>query len=119
MGGGGVLVVTPWLRGEAGHAWGLGHANHRNVLTFPWVHVALDSGYSPDAPLFSSPGVTKITLRWAFLRLLRHRIRNKGAGGAWRHTRGAWAWKPLPGKLLSPIPNQLGLGLGLSAREGP
>ena len=30
-GGGGegqrVLVVTPWLRGEAGHAWGLSHAN--------------------------------------------------------------------------------------------
>ena len=23
-GGGGGLVVTPWLRGEAGHAWGLG-----------------------------------------------------------------------------------------------
>ena len=26
-GGGGDLVVTPWLRGEAGHAWGLSHAN--------------------------------------------------------------------------------------------
>ena len=33
--GEGVLVVTPWLRGEAGHAWGLSQANQRNVLTLP------------------------------------------------------------------------------------
>ena len=33
--GQGVLVVTPWLRGEAVHAWGLSHANQRNVLTLP------------------------------------------------------------------------------------
>ena len=25
--GGGDLVLTPWLRGEEGHAWGLSHAN--------------------------------------------------------------------------------------------
>ena len=87
-GWGGGLVVTPWLRGDAGHAWGLSHANKRNVRTLPWVQRALNSGYSSDAPLFSSPEVTYITLRWAFGRLLRHRIRNKGAGGAWRHTGG-------------------------------
>ena len=79
VGGGG--GATPLLRGEAGHAWGLSHANQRTVLTLPWVHGALHSGYSPNAPLFSSPEVTYITLRWAFGRLLRHRSRNKGAGG--------------------------------------
>ena len=87
--------MTPWLRGEAGHAWGLSHANQCNVLTLPWVQGALDSGYSPDAPLFSSPGVTYITLHWAFCRLLRHRIQYKGAGGGggrgWRYTGGTWA----------------------------
>ena len=76
-GGEGILVVTPWLRGGGGHAWGLSHANQRNVLTLPLVQGALDGGYSPDAPLFSSPEVTYVTLRWAF-RLLRHCIRNKG-----------------------------------------
>ena len=103
--------MTPCLRGEAGHAWGLSHANQRNVVTLPWVQGALDSGYSPDAPLFSSSEVTYITLCWAFRRLSRHRIRNKGAGGgAWRHTGGAWAWKPLPGKPLSSIPEPIGAG---------
>ena len=61
--GGGGGVVTPWLRGEAGHAWGLRHTNKCNVLTLPCVQVALDKQYSPDAPLFSSPKVTYITLR--------------------------------------------------------
>ena len=81
-GGHGVLFVTLWSRGKAGHAWGLSHDNERNVLTLLQVQGALDSGYSPDALLISSPEVTYITLRWAFRRLLRHRIRNKGAGGA-------------------------------------
>ena len=36
-GGQGVLLVTPWLTGEAGHAWSLSHANQRNVLTLPSV----------------------------------------------------------------------------------
>ena len=93
--------MTPWLRGEAGHAWGLSHANQRNVLTLPWAQGALDDGYSPNAPVFSSPEVTYVTLRWAFRRLLRHRIRNKGEGGA-------GASKPVPEKPLSPIPEQIG-----------
>ena len=50
--GGGGLVATPWLRGDAGHAWGLTQANQRLVLTFPWAQGALDSGYSPDALFF-------------------------------------------------------------------
>ena len=54
-GGEGVLVATPWLRWEAGHACGLTQANQRPVMTLPWAQGALDSGYSPDAPLFSSP----------------------------------------------------------------
>ena len=37
---------------------GLSDTNQRNVLTLPWVQDALDSGYSPDVPLFSSPEVT-------------------------------------------------------------
>ena len=84
--------------------------NQPNVLTLPWVPGALNIGYSADAPLFSSCEVTYITLRWAFRRLLRHCIRNKGAAGACQHTSGAWAWKPLPGKPLSPIPEPIGAG---------
>ena len=84
------------------------------MLTLPWAQGALDSGYSPDAPLFSSPEVTYVTVRWAFRRLLRHRIRNKGEGvGLAVHEGGgggAWAWKPLPGKPLSPIPEPIGAG---------
>ena len=53
-GGEGVSVATPWLRGEASHAWGLSKANRRLVLTLPWAQGALDSGYSTDAPLFST-----------------------------------------------------------------
>ena len=68
-GGEGFLVVTPWLKGEAGHEWGLTHASQRNVLTLPWAEGALDSGYSPDAPLFSSPEVTYVTLRWPIPRV--------------------------------------------------
>ena len=104
--------MTPWLCGEAGHAWGLSHANRCNVLTLAYVQGALDSGYSPDAPLFSSPEVTYITLRWAFRRLSRHRIR-KGEAGAWRYTGeggGAWARKAVPGKPPSPIPEPMGAG---------
>ena len=103
-GGEGVLAETPWLRGEAGHAWGLSQANQCLVLTLPWAQGALDSGYSPNAPVFSSPEVTYVTVRWAFRRMLRHRIRNKGEGGAWRYGGGgAWACKPLAGK---PLPAQ-------------
>ena len=106
--GRGVLVVTPWLRGEAGHAWRLSHANHRNVLTLPWVQGALDSGYSPDAPFFSAPEVAYVTMHWAFRRLLRHHIRHKGAGGGLAAHIGAWTWKPLPGKPRSPIAEPIG-----------
>ena len=111
-GGGGGLVATSWLRGDTGHAWGLTQANQRLVLTLPWAQGALDSGYSPDAPLFLSPDVTYVTLRWAFRHMLRHRIRNRGEGGglAVRGGGGAWAWKPLAGKPLSPVPELIGAG---------
>ena len=36
-GGGGVSVVTQWLRGEAGYVWGPSHTHQRNVLTLPWL----------------------------------------------------------------------------------
>ena len=42
--------MTLWLRGKAGHAWGLTHTNQHNVLTLPWVHAMLASAYNPDAP---------------------------------------------------------------------
>ena len=32
-GGQGVLFVTPWLGGEAGHAWGLSHAKPPHFRT--------------------------------------------------------------------------------------
>ena len=54
--------------------------------------------------------MTSVTVRWAFRRMLRHRIRNKGEGGAWQYGRGAWAWKPLAGKPVSPIPDSIGAG---------
>ena len=107
----GGLVVTPWLRGEAGHAWGLSHANQRNVVTFPWLQGVLDSGYSPDAALFFSPEVTHITLRWAFRRLLRHRMRHKGAGGAWRHKGGHGHRNPCWESPCPPSPHQLVPGI--------
>ena len=108
--------MTPFLRAEAGHACDLSHGNQRNVLTLPRLQGAVDSGYSPDAHLFSSPEVTYMTLRWALRRLLRHRIRKKGAGGgggglvAHRGGGGAWAWERVPGKPLSPIPEPIGAG---------
>ena len=109
-GGKGVLVATPCLRGEAGHAWGLTQANQRLVLTLLWAQGALDSGYSPDALLFLSPHVTYVTLRWAFRPILRHRIRNKGEWGPGGTGGGAWAWKHLAGKPLSPVPEPIGGG---------
>ena len=80
------------------------------MLTLPWAQGALDSGYSPDASLFWSPEVTYVTLRLAIRRMLWHRIRNKGEGGAWRYGRGAWAWKPPAGKPLTPVPEPIGAG---------
>ena len=55
--------MTPCFRVEAGHTWDLIHGNQRNVLTLPWVQAALDSGYSPDAPLFLAPHVAYVNLR--------------------------------------------------------
>ena len=75
--------------------------NQRNVVTLPWVRGVLDSGYSPDAPLFSSPD---ITLRWAFRRLLRHRIRKKGAAGGLAAHRGGIGMEAPAAKALVPHP---------------
>ena len=114
--GGGVLVVTRWLRGEAGHAWGLRHQPPQ-CANLPLGAGSVAQWVLPRCPLFSAPEVAYITLRWAFRRLLRHRIRNKGAGGAWQHTGGAWTWKPLPGKALSPIREPIGVGDSTQPRE--
>ena len=81
------------------------------MLTLPWAQGALRSRYSPDASLFSSPEGTYFTLHRAFRRILRHRIRNKGDGGAWRHA-GGWGMgmEALAGKPMSPIPEPTGAG---------
>ena len=97
------MVANPWLRGKAGHAWGLSQANQRLVLTLPWAQGALDNGYAPDAPLFSSLEVTYVTLRWAFRCMLRHRIRNKGEGGAWWYGGGGGMGMEAPGG-KAPVP---------------
>ena len=116
-GGEGVLVATPRLRGEAGHASGLSQANQRLVLTLPRAQGVLDSRYSPDAPLFSTPEVTYVTLRWALRRMLRHCIRNKGEGGAWRYGGGgAMGVEALGGKAPVPRP-QTYWGRGFDAGQ--
>ena len=64
-----------------------------------------------DAPLFSSPEVTYVTLRRAFRRMLRHRSRNKGEGGAWWYGGGGHGHgSPLAGKPVSPIPEPIRAG---------
>ena len=127
-GGEGVLVATPWLRGEAGQ---LSQANQLLVLTLPWAQGALESGYSADSPLFSSPEVTYVTLRWALRRMMRHHIRNNGEGGGLAVRGGgggAWAWQPWresPSQealyegpwRASPSLSGVGLGVGLRRRR--
>ena len=39
-----------------------------------------------------------------------HPLQGGGGGLAVHGGGGAWAWKPLPGKPLSPIPNPIGAG---------
>ena len=51
-GGEGVLVATPWLRREAGHAWGLPNANQRLVLTLPGRKGRWIAGTPPTPPFF-------------------------------------------------------------------
>ena len=71
-------------------------------------------GTLPMPPPFSSPEVTYITLRWAFPRLWRHRIRNKGArggGGLAAHRGGHGHGNPCRESPCPPSPNQLGPGI--------
>ena len=78
--------------------------NHVELLEFVMGLECLHLRTRRIVPVLIDMKISYIRLRWAFRRLLRHRIRNKGAGGAWRHTGGAWSWKPLPARPLSPIP---------------
>ena len=57
----------------------------------------------PRCPTFSSPEVTFITLRRAFRRLLRHRIRNKGARGGLAAHGGGMGMETPAGK--APVPH--------------
>ena len=74
-----------------------------------WVQVALDSGYTPDTPVFTLADVAYVTLRRA-IRIFFGTGRGKrvcgGEGGG--YITGAWAWKPPPGEPLSPIPKLIG-----------
>ena len=63
-------------------------------------------------PFFLSPDLTYVTLRWAFRRMLRHRIRNKGEGGAWRYGGGGMGVEaPCRKSPCPPSRNQLGQGI--------
>ena len=107
MGG---LSCDPVVEGGCRPWLGLVPCQPRQRANPPWVQAALDSGYSLGAPLFASPKVAYITLRRAFRRLLRHPIWNKGVGGVWRYTGGAWPWKSQPGNPVSRIPEPIGAG---------
>ena len=48
--------------------------------------------------------MTYVTLHWAFRRMLRHRIRNKGEGGAWRYGGGGIGMEAPSGKAPAPPP---------------
>ena len=103
--GGGNLVVTPRLRGEAGDAWGLSHANHRNRVTLPWVQAALHNEYSPDAPPLRSAGVAYVVLCCAFCRVWQHQPRNKGGGlGLAVHMGGGGALEMETSARKTPLP---------------
>ena len=101
--GGGVLVVTPWLRGQTG----LSHANQRNVLTLLWVQAALDKGYSPDAPLFSSPDVAYVTCARHFAVFCGTGSGTRLGWGGWggaSGTQGGMDMETPAGKTLVPHP---------------
>ena len=107
-------MLTPWLKGEEGHAWGRSQANHCNVVTLPWVHAALDNGYSPDTPPFMSADVAYVTLRYAcrlfFCGTGCGTWVPGGGGGGYRYIRGEWRGKPRSREPLSPIPEPMGAG---------
>ena len=62
--------------------------------------------YSPDSPVFSLPNMAYITPPWAFGRLLRHGIWNKGARGAGGTHRGDGHGNSSRENLCPPSPNQ-------------
>ena len=90
-GGGGDLVAT------------------RNVLTLAWVHGGCTVGTPPMPPFLRRPAwrMSPCTEHFAVCCGTTSRKRVRGGGG-WRNTGGAWTWKPLPGKPLSPIPEPIG-----------
>ena len=113
--GEGVLLAGPWLGGGGGKpCLGPQPGQPAPGADPPWAQGALDSEYSPDAPLFWSPKVTYVTLRWAFRRMLRHRIRNKGEGGAWRCRGGGMGMEAPGGKAPVSHP-RTNLGWGFDA----
>ena len=61
-------------------------------------------------PPFLAPDVAYVTMCWAFRRLLRHRIRNNGAGGGGglaAHMGGHGHGNPSRENPCPPSPNQL------------
>ena len=84
------------------------HANQRNVLTLPLTQGAMDSGYSPDAPpFFRAPSWLTSPSAGHFAAFCGTASATRVRGGPGGTRGGAWVWKPLPGKPVSPIPEPI------------
>ena len=78
------------------------------------VGTGLQEGCARDQPLFAGALHAHMTLDWVFRRLVRCQIRRHGENkGTWRRDNergGAWTWRPLPGELISPMPEGISVG---------
>ena len=87
---------------------------HRQGCTGPWCARALQEGCARDQPLSVGTSHAHMTLEWVFHCLVRCQIRPHGESkGTWRRDSkpgGAWMWRPLPGKPLSPVPGGISVG---------
>ena len=109
-GGEGVLVVTPWLKGEGKPCMGPqpGQPTQRADPP-PGARSARQWVLPRYLPLLEPLG----DLRHPTLRILPPVAAphpQQGSGGGVRYTGGAWAWKPRPGKPLSRSPEPIGAG---------
>ena len=108
-GGAGGFGCDPWVEGGGRPCMGREPSQLAQRANPPLGAGSTGHWLLPQCPPFFDAQGAIITMGSAFRRLLRHRIRNKGAKGGPGSTQGgAWAWKPLPGKLVSPFPEPIG-----------